>query len=270
MTVPPEIISMIQQSERIHVEFKREFDKGFSEHVMAFANRYGGDILVGVDGVVNPDGSQTGQLVGFESQNIDKDKQKVDAWARDLRPAVTLLANQEYQLQNGRWLLHVRVKEQTEKPVGTAAGLYKIRTHSGDNPMDHAAMRAAIFEEERALKSLCSCLLRNIAHAGAVLQNVRQGNLPVTVFEKGPLIAALSAPDVYEKVDQSELAAVYQAYEIVDRLVAIKITWRPIGGGSQDIDKLIINHAQDAADRSGKILNTINVVAKLTEDGQAQ
>lgn len=270
MTVPPEIMGMIQQSERIHVEFKRKLDKGFSEHIMAFANRYGGHILVGVDGEINPDGSQTGRLVGFESQDIDTDKQRVDAWARTLRPAVTLLANQEYHLQNGRWLLHVQVKEQTEKPVGTEAGLYKIRTHSGDNPMDHAAMRAAIFEEERALKSLRSCLRRNIDHAVAVLQHIHQGNMPVTVFEKAPVLAALSAPDVYEKVDQSEVAAIYQAYEVVDRLVGIKITWRPIGGGYHDIDELIRNHTQDAIDRSGGLLNRINTVVKQSEEDQAQ
>jgi hypothetical protein len=265
MTVPPNIMSMIQQSERIHVEFKRELDKGFREHIMAFANRYGGHILVGVNGVINPDGSQTGQLIGFESENIDADKQRVDSWARTLRPTVTLLANQEYQLEDGRWLLHVQVKEQTEKPVGTDAGLYKIRTHSGDNPMDHGAMRAAIFEEERTLKSLQSCLHRNITHANAVLQTISQGTMPVTVFEKGPVIAALSAPDVYEKVDQSELAAIYQAYEVVDRLLAIKITWRPISGEYQDIDKLIRNHTQDVIDRSSRLLHSISTLVIQSE-----
>lgn len=260
MTIPPEILGMIQQSERIHVEFKREFDKTFGEHIMAFANRHGGHILVGVDGVVDSDGRQTGTLRGFESQDIDAAKQKVDAWARSLRPAVTLQTNQEYQLENGRWLLHVQVKEQMEKPVGTEAGLYKIRTHSGDNPMDHAAMRAAILEEERALTSLRPCLCRNVEHAEAVLQQLRQGNLPVTVFEKAPLLAALAAPDVYEKLDPLELSAAYQAYEVVDRLIGIKITWRPIGGEYGDIDALITNHANDAIVRSRRLLDRIDIV----------
>lgn len=262
MPVPAELLGLIQQSERIHVEFKREFDRSFSEHIMAFANRYGGHIIVGVDGVIDADGSQRGSPVGFESRDIDADKRKIDAWARDLRPAVTLLTNQEYQLDNGRWLLHVQVQEQTEKPVGTGAGLYKIRTHTGDDPMDHAAMRAAILEEERALSSLRPCLLRNIEHAQAVLQQLNQGSLPVTVFEKAPVLAALSVPDIYVKLVPSELAATYQAYEIVDRLVGIKIAWRPIGGEHGDVDALITNHANDALARSRRLLDRIEFVVQ--------
>lgn len=258
MPIPTELLGMIQQSERIHVEFKREFDRTFSEHIMAFANRYGGHIIVGVDDVINADGSQSGNPVGFESRDIDADKQKIDAWARDLRPTVTLLTNQEYQLDNGRWLLHVQIQEQREKPVGTGAGLYKIRTHTGDNPMDHAAMRAIILEEERALSSLRPCLHRNIEHANAVLQHSHHGNIPVTVFEKAPVLAALSAPDIYQRLDPSDLAATYQAYEVVDRLVEIKITWRPIGGAYPDIDALITNHANDAIVRSRKLLDRID------------
>ena len=260
--IPQDVYDMIQQSERIYVDYKKELTNNFGNHIMAFANRYGGHILVGVAENILPDGSQTGKLDGFESQNIDVDKRRVEHYARDLHPSVTLLKNQEYQLQGGRWLLHIHVKEQTEKPVGTVAGLYKIRTHTGNNPMDHAAMRAAIFEEKRALNSLRSCLYRNVKHANQVLQSINIDNYPMTVFEKVNVLAALSAPDVYKKVDQSKLSVVYQAYEVVDRSIMIKLNWRPIGGKSEDVHDIIKESAKKAVDLGKLLIDEIDEILK--------
>lgn len=260
MELPLKIQDMLKHSERIDVEFKKEIPGDLLEHIMGFANRNGGHILIGVDGIINQDGSQTGNPIGFISNDIDKDKQKIDSWARSLQPTVTLLTNQEYKLQNGHWLIHVQVKEQTEKPVGTMRGLYKIRGHSGTNPMDHSAMRSAVFEEIRALKSLRECLNRNIAHASSVLRNITRDKLDLTVFEKGMIVSALSNPDVYEKVDIVDLSVVYQAYEIVDKLIEVRINWRPIGANHKEIDGLIINHTKDAITRSNNLLKKINSI----------
>ncbi|MCH7737656.1 MAG: ATP-binding protein [Chloroflexi bacterium] len=262
MPIPSRLQEMVRSSESINVDFKVQIPPSLSEHIMGFANRYGGNILIGVEEVNNLDGSQSGNVVGFESGNIDEDKQKVDNMASALRPAVKLLTNQEYKLTGNKWLLHIEVAEQTEKPVGTAAGLYKIRTHSGTVPMDHSAMRLAVFEEERALISLRDCLERNIKIAASMLTSINSGLRPLNVFEKATVLSALAAPDVYEKMDRNELAAAYQSYEIVERVADILITISPIGIPKPDLDRLLKLHAEEALAKSSHLVDAINQFLK--------
>ena len=74
--------------------------------------------------------------------------------------------------------------------------------------------------------------------------------------------SALASPNIYEKVGQSELAAAYQAYEIVDRVLAIKIANRPIGINYQDLDWLVQHHSKDARERSTRLVEAINAIVK--------
>lgn len=95
-----------------------------------------------------------------------------------------------------------------------------------------------------------------------MLTTISQAKLPLTVFEKGPILSALSAPDVFEKIKPNDLSAIYQTYEIVDRLIEVKITWRPIGGKSEDIDDLIKQNTQKAIFKSNDLLKEIQTILK--------
>lgn len=75
-------------------------------------------------------------------------------------------------------------------------------------------------------------------------------------------MSALSAPDVFEKIKPNDLSAIYQTYEIVDRLIEVKITWRPIGGKSEDIDDLIKQNTQKAIFKSNDLLKEIQTILK--------
>ena len=126
--------------------------------------------------------------------------------------------------------------------------------------MDYSAMRTAIFNEDRALRFLRASLERNIGHADGILSSITKDSLPLTVFKKAMVQSVLAAPDIYERVDQSELAAAYQAYEIVDRVIAIKIANRPIGINYPDLDWLLQNHSKDARERSARLVEAINTI----------
>lgn len=266
-SIPDHILGMINRSERIDVDFKRQIGDDLWKDIMAFANRYGGHILAGVDQKTYEDGSQAGELVGFESRSIDKDKQRIDGWARSLRPCAHVVTNREYRLDNGLWLLDVHVAEQAEKPVSNGSGVYKIRCHTGTEAMDPSAMRSVVFDRERHYRSLLKSLERNIAHAEGVLAGFghSEHRIPITVFEKASVLAVLNNPDIYPTLDIEDATAAYQAYEIVDRLVQTKIIWRPIGGESDDVDKLILHHSTDARERSIRLKNGVQQLLRTRD-----
>ena len=86
MQLPSGFGEMLRSSETIYVDFKEQLPDDLRDHLMGFANRYGVHILIGVKEIDNPDGSQSGQAVGFEIPSVDQFKQKIDNLAHSLRP----------------------------------------------------------------------------------------------------------------------------------------------------------------------------------------
>lgn len=156
--LPPNLKNEISSSERLKVEFKESYAEApeIRETMIAFANAVGGRLFVGVKEVSKEPGLHSGQIIGVTKPGISDASSNVRQWAGSFIPKLDVSFN-SYQADGNRVDV-IEVKESTQKPVCSSAGLYKIRSSDGNTGIDPALLRQMIvgFESfKSALKIEC-------------------------------------------------------------------------------------------------------------------
>ena len=131
-----EILQYISKSEKQCVEFKRSHksDQNIKDTILAFANAKGGIILLGVEEI--SEGKDTKES-GYQKGNIVSDCNS---------------SNTDV----------IEIPESIEKPVGTQAGLYKIRYDGANIGMDPTMLRRIILGDEGLKEALIKELKDNL------------------------------------------------------------------------------------------------------------
>jgi hypothetical protein len=164
-----EILQYISKSEKQCVEFKRSHksDQNIKDTILAFANAKGGIILLGVEEIsegkdTKESGYQKGNIVSdCNSSNTDVIKRLIVGFCENYYPKVELRRFEFYQFPEGRVYL-IEIPESIEKPVGTQAGLYKIRYDGANIGMDPTMLRRIILGDEGLKEALIKELKDNL------------------------------------------------------------------------------------------------------------
>ena len=151
-TLPTELKEEISSHEKLRVEFKESYavSKEIQETMISFTNAVGGRIYIGVREISNEPGVRIGEIVGVTSPDISQAASNARQWAGSFRPKIDISFN-SYQEEKNRVDV-IEVKESTQKPVCSSAGLYKIRSSDGNTGIDPALLRQMIvgFESFKA------------------------------------------------------------------------------------------------------------------------
>lgn len=156
--LPMDFNGEISSSEMLEVEFKESYAESneIRETMIAFANAIGGRIYVGVREVSKQSGLHVGKVIGVKKPGISDAASNTRQWAGSFIPKLDFLFN-AYQI-NGDRVDVIEVKESSQKPVCSSAGLYKIRTSDGNTGIDPARLRQMIVGYESFKRALlCEC-----------------------------------------------------------------------------------------------------------------
>lgn len=120
-----ELMARLDAGENLHTEFKEWpiTADSLAASVVAFANTDGGVLCLGVD--------NAGQILGIDSDELDRATQFVDNIARNnCQPPVTVL-QEAIQDNQGRFVIAAHVPRGDARPYRTNRGLYYVRATSG-------------------------------------------------------------------------------------------------------------------------------------------
>lgn len=120
-----ELMARLGAGENLHTEFKEWpiTADNLASSVVALANTDGGLLCLGVD--------NTGQILGIDSDELDRATQFVDNIARNnCEPPVTVL-QEVIEDNQGRFVIAAHVPTGDARPYRTNRGLHHIRTTSG-------------------------------------------------------------------------------------------------------------------------------------------
>ena len=144
-TLPSRLRNEISSSEKLRVEFKESYaeSKEIQQTMISFGNAVGGRIYIGVREISSDSGFHSGEIIGVTKPGISKASSDVRQWAGSFRPKIGVSFN-SYQEGAKRRVDVIEVKESTQKPVCSSAGLYKIRSSDGNTGIDPALLRQMI------------------------------------------------------------------------------------------------------------------------------
>lgn len=144
--LPPNLIEEISGTEELRTEFKETYsDSSDIKHtIIAFANAIGGRIFVGVKEVKGKSGLYFGKVIGVSNPSIVKASSDVRQWATSFLPKIDVEFKSYLEKVTNLRVDVIEVKESSQKPVCTSAGLYKIRMSDGNTGIDPARLRQII------------------------------------------------------------------------------------------------------------------------------
>lgn len=126
MTIPSELLSLIEQGEGIDVEFKKsqtDITKDVYETVCAFSNRFGGHIFLGID--------DNGNILGVDEKRIDEmKKQFVTTVNNENKMYPPLYLTPEVYDYSGKKIIYIRIP--VSQNVCRCGGKIYDRIHESD------------------------------------------------------------------------------------------------------------------------------------------
>lgn len=126
MTIPSELLSLIEQGEGIDVEFKKsqtDITKDVYETVCAFSNRFGGHIFLGID--------DNGNILGVDEKRIDEmKKQFVTTVNNENKMYPPLYLTPEVYDYGGKKIIYIRIP--VSQNVCRCGGKIYDRIHESD------------------------------------------------------------------------------------------------------------------------------------------
>lgn len=140
---------LLQKSEGIDVEFKRDIEGLKQDVIVSFANsKYGGEVLIGVLEIEALDGTQKGKVYGCKVG--DKIKTSIQNLANQTIPPIPILIFTE-NLATKTPIIRVKIESGRDKPYCTASGVYCTRT-DGAKRLLHPDELLDIFLEKESKK----------------------------------------------------------------------------------------------------------------------
>lgn len=220
--IPKKIMKLIEKSETVETEFKKAMTSNIMKAMIAFANKKGGVILVGVDEVKREKGIHVGKIKGIDTPNIQEDREIVGGWAREIIPTVQYNFNY-FENEGNDTIYVIHIKESNEKPVGSKSGLYKIRSDTGNNGIDPITMRSLIVNEESYKKSLLFEFQENLKLCEQLNRQLSEKPPAITYRSYRTLtINTILANTLYKKIfDFEYLAEILYRYEITNKLLSL-------------------------------------------------
>ena len=192
--------------ERKTLEYKQALPGGsdlekreFLADVSSFANASGGDLLYGVS-----EDKETGApkaIDGFDIENIDKEKQRLDNMIRDgISPRIPSLTIHPVKLANSRVVIIIRIPKSWVSPHSVVNGKYHAfysRNSSGKYPLDIGEIRVAFALSETVNEKIKNFRRDRIANIVANETPVVMNNNPKIILHLIP-INSLSSLQNYD------------------------------------------------------------------------
>jgi hypothetical protein len=249
--IPKTILKKIEGSESIDTEFKEIIPASLRDSIIAFANRNGGTIIIGVTEKKDK-GRITGEIKGLENPDITGDRDKIRNWASDLQPPVDV-SFYDYDTDDGKTIYVIRIKESKSKPVGTLSGTYKIRVEGGTRGLDPQSMRHLIIGEESIKQSLLYEFNKNIKFCNQLNRQLREGKITYGSFRTVTLNSILTNVITQELFDDYEkLERIFYMYGIANRQLELLHIKKP----TKELVQGLLGNAKRIKDMiSGEVKN---------------
>jgi ATP-dependent DNA helicase RecG len=116
-----ELLHIISQGENENVEFKTSFNKEVIETIVAFANKTGGSVYIGI--------SEKDKIVG-----VNTGKESIQTWSNEIKNKTSpaLIPDIDVITIDNKIIVQLRIAEYPIKPV-SAQGKYYKRVHNSNH-----------------------------------------------------------------------------------------------------------------------------------------
>jgi len=117
-------MTLIEENESEHLEFKTSFGKEAIETLCAFANTKGGKVLIGINDKGKPIGAQVSQ-------------ESIQKWINQIKNSTSpsIIPDAESFTQDGKTIISLSVLSYPIKPISFKGKYYK-RVHNANHLMD--------------------------------------------------------------------------------------------------------------------------------------